>query len=490
MAEARARALAGRPVEVERDVPELTGGADRAAIELSVEDEPAAHPGAEREHDHVPSSPGRRRSDARRARPRSHRSRSRRAIPKRVVRWSRKSMPASGMFTECDRAAPRAGRSSRNADADGADVVVRAGSSTASSSSAKRASSLLAVRRAARARSHDDAVRRPRRPARSFVPPRSTAMTRGPAMVSGYHNPSPWPPRTSHTASTEGGAPRGRSGHEPPQARPDGGQPTDGAHAYQRPEARPQAAALAPPDRLALVGLLVLRSSGRSSAISPSGAESRRRTSGSTRAPQRGAHAAGRAHALEPEQHPRARGRHRQQEQTGHAGRARTRSCSSAPIPTSTGSRSSPSRATCASTSPATARTRSTRRTRSAAPTLAIKTVESVTGLPINHVVVVDFGTFGEVIDALGGVDDRRSQADPLEQVRVPVRRPRRAAPAGRAGASRRASRTMDGTARADLLADPREPARPERDATSRAASGSSGRPGDGGRGRRASGRS
>jgi LCP family protein required for cell wall assembly len=37
-------------------------------------------------------------------------------------------------------------------------------------------------------------------------------------------------------------------------------------------------------------------------------------------------------------------------------------------------------------------------------PTLAIKTVQSVTGLPINHVVVVDFATFDEVIDAVGGV--------------------------------------------------------------------------------------
>jgi polyisoprenyl-teichoic acid--peptidoglycan teichoic acid transferase len=37
-------------------------------------------------------------------------------------------------------------------------------------------------------------------------------------------------------------------------------------------------------------------------------------------------------------------------------------------------------------------------------PTLAIETVEQVTGLPVNHVIVVDFGTFGEVIDALGGV--------------------------------------------------------------------------------------
>jgi LCP family protein required for cell wall assembly len=37
-------------------------------------------------------------------------------------------------------------------------------------------------------------------------------------------------------------------------------------------------------------------------------------------------------------------------------------------------------------------------------PTLAVRTVQRVTGLPINHVVLVDFGSFGEVIDALGGV--------------------------------------------------------------------------------------
>ena len=37
-------------------------------------------------------------------------------------------------------------------------------------------------------------------------------------------------------------------------------------------------------------------------------------------------------------------------------------------------------------------------------PTLAVKTVDRVTGLRMNHVVVVDFSTFGEVVDALGGV--------------------------------------------------------------------------------------
>jgi polyisoprenyl-teichoic acid--peptidoglycan teichoic acid transferase len=37
-------------------------------------------------------------------------------------------------------------------------------------------------------------------------------------------------------------------------------------------------------------------------------------------------------------------------------------------------------------------------------PALAIRTVEDVTGLPVNHVAVVDFNRFRDVIDALGGV--------------------------------------------------------------------------------------
>ncbi len=35
---------------------------------------------------------------------------------------------------------------------------------------------------------------------------------------------------------------------------------------------------------------------------------------------------------------------------------------------------------------------------------LAIETVEALTGLPVNHVIVVDFGTFNEVVDAIGGI--------------------------------------------------------------------------------------
>ncbi len=37
-------------------------------------------------------------------------------------------------------------------------------------------------------------------------------------------------------------------------------------------------------------------------------------------------------------------------------------------------------------------------------PKLAIQTVQQFTGLPINHVVVVDFGSFQQLIDAIGGV--------------------------------------------------------------------------------------
>jgi polyisoprenyl-teichoic acid--peptidoglycan teichoic acid transferase len=38
-------------------------------------------------------------------------------------------------------------------------------------------------------------------------------------------------------------------------------------------------------------------------------------------------------------------------------------------------------------------------------PKLAIETVAQLTGLPINHVVIVDFGAFQKLIDAVGGID-------------------------------------------------------------------------------------
>src|SRR5438067_7374682 len=38
-------------------------------------------------------------------------------------------------------------------------------------------------------------------------------------------------------------------------------------------------------------------------------------------------------------------------------------------------------------------------------PKLAIETVAQLTGLPINHVVIVDFGAFQKLIDGVGGID-------------------------------------------------------------------------------------
>ncbi len=40
----------------------------------------------------------------------------------------------------------------------------------------------------------------------------------------------------------------------------------------------------------------------------------------------------------------------------------------------------------------------------SGGPALAIKTIQSYTGLPINHVITADFSQFSDVIDALGGI--------------------------------------------------------------------------------------
>ena len=51
-------------------------------------------------------------------------------------------------------------------------------------------------------------------------------------------------------------------------------------------------------------------------------------------------------------------------------------------------------------------------------PALTLATVRNLTGLPIHHVVVVDFDGFKDLIDALGGIDIT-VQADPLEQVRL-----------------------------------------------------------------------
>ena len=73
-------------------------------------------------------------------------------------------------------------------------------------------------------------------------------------------------------------------------------------------------------------------------------------------------------------------------------------------------------------------------------PTLAIRTVQALTGIPINHVVVVSLLRFKEVIDTLGGVTiDVPSRSSPTSS--GAPSRPRRSATAGRATGSARASR-------------------------------------------------
>ena len=38
-------------------------------------------------------------------------------------------------------------------------------------------------------------------------------------------------------------------------------------------------------------------------------------------------------------------------------------------------------------------------------PALSLRTVKDLTGLPVNHIVIVDFARFAELIDAVGGID-------------------------------------------------------------------------------------
>ena len=68
------------------------------------------------------------------------------------------------------------------------------------------------------------------------------------------------------------------------------------------------------------------------------------------------------------------------------------------------GPTSSPSRATCTSTFRATARTRSTRRSPSAARRLTVRTLENLTGVRMDHVVLVDFEGFIKLTEDLHGV--------------------------------------------------------------------------------------
>ena len=92
---------------------------------------------------------------------------------------------------------------------------------------------------------------------------------------------------------------------------------------------------------------------------------------------------------------------------------------------------------------------------------LAVRTVRELTGLPVNHVAIVDFSQFEKLIDKLGGHRHRRPETDHL-QVRLPV--PDRGALRAVGGLALREGQAAHGRApRADLLARPEEQARSRR---------------------------
>ena len=96
-------------------------------------------------------------------------------------------------------------------------------------------------------------------------------------------------------------------------------------------------------------------------------------------------------------------------------------------------------------------------------PALAIKTVRALTGLHVNHVVIVDFADFKDLIDALGGIDVDVPKPILSNRFDCPYAT-RRALPAVAGLALREGQAAHGRPARADLLAHPREPARPVRE--------------------------
>ncbi len=201
-----------RPVLVDHHVPELGRRAERAAVELAAEDQAAADPGADRQHDGLARRPGPRRRGARRG-PRGWR-RCRRTPAARAARPSlaRTAMSAQ---RQVDRHHPCPVRSS-----------IRHGipKPTASISSARGVLDLAHdLRRGVRAVRPGSSPATPRcarwwtpkssstSPASSFVPPMSTPM-RAPTRHAVTICSGPWPrnraigghPRTGPTACTSG----------------------------------------------------------------------------------------------------------------------------------------------------------------------------------------------------------------------------------------------------------------------------------------------
>ena len=112
-------------------------------------------------------------------------------------------------------------------------------------------------------------------------------------------------------------------------------------------------------------------------------------------------------------------------------------------------------------------------------PALALRTVKDLTGLDVNHVVFVDFDRFQELIDAVGGIDVDVPRPILSNRFDCPYATAARCQQWERL-ALREGRPAHERAARARLLADPREPARPGRDGPRPRTAPAAGDPGDG----------
>ena len=364
--------------------------------------------------------------------------------PKRSFIRSRKSRSASGMFTErhdapgplVDRAtAGRSPSATRRPSCSSVDQLVELGEEVL----LRAAGLVVAGQRAFRPSVCMDERRRA-----IFVPPTSTPITGGLATWLRYaaDGPEDKPYRVYRGGRVKGGPDGWQAGADDEPRRT----PAPPHSAYPGPGPRrsrsgASAGAAASCSALGCSSCSCRLGACAASSRVRSGAKDANERLGARR--KRRARAAGRPAALAPE-----RSRCSWAPTTRRPARAQglpalgLDHARSAPIRDAPHSATSRSRATCASRFPGYGFEKINAAIQIGGPALAIRTIRQFIGLEVNHVVIVDFDGFKELIDAVGGIDDQRAGADPLEQVRLPVSDAGALRPLGRAGASRRGSST------------------------------------------------
>ena len=112
-------------------------------------------------------------------------------------------------------------------------------------------------------------------------------------------------------------------------------------------------------------------------------------------------------------------------------------------------------------------------------PALTLKTVKDLTGLDVNHIAVVNFDRFRELIDSVGGIDVVVPKPILSNRFDCPYATSARCQAVGGL-ALREGHAAHERAAGARLLEDPGEPARPVRDRSRPLAAAAAGDPGDG----------